>query len=97
MTTITRADFAQLLGVTAPAVRQWIREGMPAQRTGNAGNAGYEIDSVAALQWLFTKRIAKAVRSERRRMEERHNLVPELDEADWHELNASLSGGIAGL
>lgn len=80
---MNREQFAALLGVTGPAVRQWVIEGMPAQRTSKAGNAGYEIDPPTALQWLFDKRIAKAVKAERRRMELRHNLVPELDDAEW--------------
>ena len=94
---MTRQDFAALTGVTGPAVRQWITEGMPAQRTSKAGNASYAIDPPIALQWLFEKRIAKAVKAERVRMERRHNLVPELDDADWQEMEASLSAGIAGL
>ena len=88
MTTMNRADFAALLGVTGPAVRNWVNEGMPAVRTGNAGNAGYQIDSIAALRWLFDKRIKKAVKAERRRMEERHNLIPDLDAEELAQLSA---------
>ena len=94
---MTRQDFATLTGVTGPAVRQWINEGMPAQRTSEAGNASYAIDPPIALQWLFEKRIAKAVKAERVRMERRHNLVPDLDDADWREMETSLSAGIATL
>ena len=94
---MTRQDFAVLTGVTGPAVRQWIKEGMPAVRTGTAGNAGYEIDATAALQWLFAKRIAKAVKAKRVRMERHYNLIPELDDDDWRELASSLAAGIANL
>ena len=94
---MTREDFAKLCSVTGPAVRQWITEGMPAQRTSKAGNASYAIDPPIALQWLFEKRIAKAVKAERVRMERRYNLIPDLDEADWQEMEASLSTGIATL
>jgi|APTNR8051073442_1049403.scaffolds.fasta_scaffold50671_2 phage terminase Nu1 subunit (DNA packaging protein) len=94
MTTLNRADFAALLGVTGPAVRQWMNEGMPAQRTGIAGNAGYQIDSVAALQWLFDKRIKKAVKAERRRMERVHNLIPELDAEEMAKLSVDLEASM---
>ena len=70
---------------------------MPAQRTSKAGNAGYEIDPPIALQWLFEKRIAKAVKAERVRMERHYNLIPEMDDDDWRELAESLAAGIADL
>lgn len=94
MTTMNRADFAAVLGVTGPAVRQWVNEGMPAVRTGNAGNAGYQIDSVAALQWLFDKRIKKAVKAEQRRMEKRHNLIPELDAEELARLSVDFERAV---
>ena len=94
---MTRQDFAALTGVTGPAVRQWITDGMPAQRTSKAGNASYQIDPPIALQWLFAKRIAKAVKAERVRMERRYNLIPEMDDDDWERIEASLAAGIATL
>lgn len=61
MTTLNRRQFAELLGVTGPAVRWWVKQGMPAERPGAAGNAPVKIDSVAAIRWL----IQRAIRRER--------------------------------
>lgn len=60
-------EFAELLGVTRPTIRQWIKNGLPAKRIGDAGNSAYEIDSVAALHWLTDKRVAQALAEERQR------------------------------
>jgi phage terminase Nu1 subunit (DNA packaging protein) len=92
---MNREQFAVLTGVTSPAVRQWVVEGMPAVRTSKAGNAGYEIDATAALAWLFEKRIAKAVKAERRRLERRYNLVPDLDPDELAAMNESFNRSVA--
>lgn len=66
MTTLNRREFAELLGVTGPMVRHWIKAGMPATRPGAAGNAPVEIDSIAALRWLIRQHVKRAMRHERR-------------------------------
>ncbi|MDG4605623.1 MAG: terminase small subunit [Candidatus Contendobacter sp.] len=61
MTVLNRHQFAELLGVTGPTVRQWVKSGMPAERPGTAGNAPVEIDSVAAIRWLIHRLGARVV------------------------------------
>jgi hypothetical protein len=54
MQTVTRAEFADLIGRTPQAVSQYIGAGMPARHAGTRGKR-IQIDIEAAVQWVLNR------------------------------------------
>lgn len=56
--TVSRKEFADILGNTPPWVGKLIKEGMPVKGGGGRGKA-VEIDTADAIQWLIEREIRK--------------------------------------
>lgn len=96
--TMTRSEFAELIGRTPQAVSQWIQAGMPARNAGTRGKA-IEIDIEAAVPWVVKRIMTPLPERERLAKEQADKIALENEKTragliHRHHVEQSVNGSI---